>query len=307
MPASPLVSQEPDRPDRLARSIWFGMRCDFTRAALEGAISSSEEAIPLAMVLPGSPRPQASGWPQPPFDRWVRSRGIDVIDITAAARPDWNLVLERLGALRPTIGVGACFPYKVPGRVREALPLGVINIHPSLLPVLRGPEPVFHAYRLGFEYTGVTLHLMDDAWDTGPVLAQEAMPIPGDIDARELETTLARRGGALLPGVIAAWQSGSLHSQPQDETGASWAPVPSLGDLIIPGNLSVRRVRRLVSATNGVFGPLRVRDDETGMLRLVEGLAGIAGDPDGETRMVGDLIDVPCRDGVVRVRVAPNG
>ncbi len=217
MPTTPSFRQESSHADRPIRSLWFGMRCHFTRAALEGAIAEPNAMVPTAIILPASPRPRTPGWPESPFDRWLRSLGIEIIELGRARHPEWQPILTRLPELRLAVGIGACFPYRVPRPIRDALPLGVINIHPSLLPALRGPDPVFHAVRLGLDTTGVTLHLMDEGWDTGPVLAQQPVAIPGDVDVDAFEASLARRGGAMLAETIIGWQSGVLAPHPQDE------------------------------------------------------------------------------------------
>jgi methionyl-tRNA formyltransferase len=218
MPTSPPSAQEPGRAHGAIRSVWLGMRCDFTRAALEGVMDSGGAIVPTAIVLPASPRPKGPGWPAPPFDRWLGSLEIEIIELGGGRRSDWQPVHERIKELRPQVGIGACFPYRVPDRIRAALPLGAVNIHPSLLPELRGPDPMVEAVRHGMDTTGVTLHLMDDGWDTGPVLAQERVAIPDGVDARAFEASLARRGGEMLATVITAWQTGVILPQPQGET-----------------------------------------------------------------------------------------
>lgn len=300
MPNVPSSLQEPDPADRQVRSIWFGMRCEFTRAVLDGAMSSSDVIAPVALVLPASPRTTTSGWPEPPFDRWIRSLGIEIIELKESSRAGWQPLLDRVQALRPTVGIGACFPYKAPRRVRHAFPLGVINIHPSLLPRLRGPEPVFHAYRLGLDTTGVSLHLMDEGWDTGPVLNQQSIPIPDQSDARELEASLARHGGAMLAETVTARQAGAILPQPQDESDASWAPAPVGDELVIPAHLTVRQVIRMVNAVGDAYGQLVVRDTQAGTLMPV---ARLAADQTGEVREIEDhlgVVKLRCADGVVR-------
>src|SRR5699024_615138 len=129
-------------------TLWLGMRCGFTRAAIEGALAAGGIEI-AAVVLPLGPKPRGTGWPEPPFDRWLRDLGAEIVEVDRLAGDGLAATLATIRERNPALGVGACLPWKVPAAVRDALPGGVLNIHPALLPALRGPEPVFHAYRLG--------------------------------------------------------------------------------------------------------------------------------------------------------------
>src|SRR5438552_5816023 len=66
---------------------------------------------------------------------------------------------EALAALRPDVIFTACFPFIIPDSLLRLAPHGAFNLHPSLLPKLRGPEPLFWTFRTGAQ-PGVTLHRM---------------------------------------------------------------------------------------------------------------------------------------------------
>jgi methionyl-tRNA formyltransferase len=84
---------------------------------------------------------------------------------------------DLLAAARPDLVVCTGFPWKIPKDALDVPALGWINGHPSLLPRHRGPVPVAWAIRAGDEEVGVTFHRMDAELDTGPILAQRAMPL----------------------------------------------------------------------------------------------------------------------------------
>lgn len=285
------------QPDDLVRSIWFGMRCDFTREAISGAMESGSTVKPVLAVLPRAPQPASAGWPEPPFDRWMRDREIAVVEVDRLSGHDLSKVQEAVRGDRVRLGVGACFPMKVPASLRGALPGGVLNIHPSLLPELRGPDPVFHAYRRGLSETGVTIHLMDDGWDSGPVLAQNRVPIPGQGTTERFEATLARIGGRELGTMARQWQDGEIQAVPQDDAAASWAPGPSRNDLFVPSDLTVSQTIRFIN----VCGPLYVRDADTGEVVLVRE-AVPEGEPFSGLPLHRGDISMECRDGAVLLR-----
>lgn len=284
------------------RSIWFGMRCDFTREAIAAAQEDGSSAIPAVVVLPRSPGSAGTGWPAPPFDRWLAEHGIAVVEVERLSGPDLATVLGTIRERHIALGVGACFPMKVPHAVRAALEHGALNIHPSLLPQLRGPEPVFHAYRNGLDETGVTIHLMDDGWDSGPILAQQTAAISDDLSAPTLEAELARIGGRLLRSAAARWTGGALRAVPQREAHATWAPVPRGEVRRIPESLTVARARRFIDATVASFGHLEARNMDTGQWWYVSGVASPEHPDTMSTFDTGPIVRMRCHDGVILLR-----
>lgn len=98
---------------------------------------------------------------------------------------------------------------------------GALNLHPSLLPRHRGASPVPAAILAGDTETGVTLMRMDAGLDTGPIIAQDRMPIADAIAAPELEAILAAAAAALLERSLGPWLRGELASHEQPSEGAT--------------------------------------------------------------------------------------
>ena len=102
---------------------------------------------------------------------------------------------------------------------------GTLNVHPSLLPRLRGASPIQTAI-LEESETGVTIMLVDEEMDHGPVVAQEKVVSwanPAIIPkASELENILARRGGQMLAEIIPQWIAGKIKAQDQDHSKATF-------------------------------------------------------------------------------------
>jgi methionyl-tRNA formyltransferase len=127
--------------------------------------------------------------------------------------------------------------------------LGGIGAHPSLLPKHRGPNPFFWAIDHGDQATGVSIHRLSAAYDTGPVLAQRSIAT-GDRDAWQLARALDRPSLQLLREVVHKSSRGeSLPETPQDEALANWAGEPEgeqLGvDWSWPSERVLRRIRAL--------------------------------------------------------------
>jgi methionyl-tRNA formyltransferase len=125
----------------------------------------------------------------PPVALAARELGLPVFQPPTLRDP---AVVEQLAALRPDASVLAAYGEILRKKVLAIAPLGVLNIHPSLLPRWRGPSPVAGAILAGDVATGVSLMLLDAGMDSGPLLAQRTIPLAGDERGGPLTTQLSR-------------------------------------------------------------------------------------------------------------------
>jgi len=171
--------------------------------------------------------------------------------------------------------VVACFPWKIPGWARSVAPAGCLNVHPSLLPDGRGPEPLFWAFRWRLAETGVTIHLIDSGWDTGPIVAQRTLAIPETATVATLERSLAEMGGDLLREVLPQARAGLLAATPQDPDAGRYAPFPAEKDLQIDTSWTAADAARFIRAVVPTYGPVTVRVLATGKLYAVSDAVAI--------------------------------
>ena len=166
---------------------------------------------------------------------------------------------SELAALAPDAIIVAAYGKLLPPPVLEVAPLGCLNIHPSLLPRHRGPSPVATAILEGDLVTGVTLMLLDQGMDTGPLIAQTEYRLNGNETADELTETLFGVGGKLLMESLPRWQSGELQAVPQDDSLATVTrKALSLGmnyPVGVGGAVMMRRFKVQVVPTTYVIGP----------------------------------------------------
>ncbi|MDA1128362.1 MAG: methionyl-tRNA formyltransferase [Chloroflexi bacterium] len=130
-------------------------------------------------------------------------------------------VQSELAALEPDAIIVAAYGKLLPPPVLELAPLGCLNIHPSLLPRHRGPSPVATAILEGDRVTGVTLMLLDQGMDTGPLIAQTEYSLRGDETADSLTEALFGMGAELLYKTLPRWRLGELQAVPQDDSSAT--------------------------------------------------------------------------------------
>lgn len=248
------------------RVVLLGMHCAFTLPPLRALLTAPD--IDLRAVIVPAP-PEATGeavaeLALPTLDKVLRSHHIPLIEAPSLRRGALLPALDPVDTATLDAVVTACFPWRVPRWLRELPRFGALNVHPSLLPEGRGPEPVFRALRNGQRRTGVTIHLLNRGWDTGPILAQAPFAIPDRVTLPELETTLAERGGALLVDTLRALAAGHATPRTQDDALATAAPVPTAADLTMPTNLPAAWAARFAHAVAPVYTPLTVLVMATG-------------------------------------------
>lgn len=114
-------------------------------------------------------------------------------------------------------GVVAAYGKIIPQELIDIFPKGILNVHPSLLPLYRGASPIRSQILNDEQNIGVTIMLMDALLDHGPILTQEHVDIDNwPILGKELDIILARKSGELLAATIPSWLSGDINPQEQD-------------------------------------------------------------------------------------------
>ncbi len=137
--------------------------------------------------------------------RRARERGIDVDVVPLAERSrraEWNRdVADAISRGRPDLVVSAGFMRLLSSDVLSRYHERVINTHPALLPAFPGAHAVRDALAYGVRVTGCTVHVVDAGVDTGPVIAQEAVPVRPDDDVSSLHERIKQVERRLLPAV----------------------------------------------------------------------------------------------------------
>lgn len=100
---------------------------------------------------------------------------------------------------------------------------GFVNVHPSLLPRLRGPSPIRSAILHDEKKVGVSVMLLDKEMDHGPIIARQEVPVPEwPPHGRYLDEILPQAGGALLAHVLPQWVEGTIAAHEQDHSQATY-------------------------------------------------------------------------------------
>jgi methionyl-tRNA formyltransferase len=133
--------------------------------------------------------------------------------------------MQQLIAWNPDLIVVAAFGQILRSSVLNLPRYGCINVHASLLPRWRGAAPIQAALLNDDPQTGISIMQMDSGIDTGPILAQQAIPIEPCDTTASLSQRLAELGAQLLVDTLPGFLSANIQPQPQPETGITYAPM----------------------------------------------------------------------------------
>ena len=214
----------------------------FAVPVLEALVSAGHE---VAAVYSRPDRPSGRGrrTAPTPVKEAASVMGIPVCQPPSLSSPD---VQAELAALAPDVIVVAAYGLFLPRAVLDLPCHSCLNIHPSLLPKLRGPSPVSTAIVDGATTTGVTIMLMDEGMDSGPVLAQRKTAIGEKETSEALTTRLFEMGAGLLVEVLPDWVEERIQATPQDESQATITRLLTRDDGRIDWNEGADRIARRV-------------------------------------------------------------
>lgn len=151
---------------------------------------------------------------------------------------------------KPDLIVAVAYGQILPKEILEIPKYGCLNVHPSLLPKYRGSSPIQYAILNGDKKTGVTIILMDEKMDHGPILAQREIMIEENEAGKTLHDKLAELGTRLLLETIAKWQRGLIKPEAQDENKVTYSKVLTRDDGKINWRKTAEEIERQIRAFN---------------------------------------------------------
>lgn len=226
---------------RLLRIVFFGTPA-FALTSLEALLQSPHTVVGV-VTQPDRPRGRGYRTSDSPVKARAVQAGLPVLQPT---RLRDEFFADQLRALRADLGVVAAYGRILPESTLAVPPMGMINVHASLLPHYRGAAPVHRAVIAGEPETGVTIMRVVKALDAGPMLSAGRRPIGPDETSDELERALADLGAPLLLASIEGLAAGTVVETPQDETRATYAPPLRKEEGLIDWTLPAPAIHNLV-------------------------------------------------------------
>jgi methionyl-tRNA formyltransferase len=226
------------------RVVFFGTP-HFAVPSLEQLIQSSHRVVGV-ITQPDRPRGRGQKVTDSPVKATALQHGLPVFQPARLRDPE---VADTLATWGPDLGVVAAYGKIIPESVLNLPPLGMINVHASLLPRYRGAAPVQRAVIDGVPHTGVTIMRMVAALDAGGMFATVTRPVGPDETSDVVERDLADLGAALLIEVMEDLAAGRAIEEPQDDSLSTYASKVTkdegLIDWTLPAVAIHNRVRGL--------------------------------------------------------------
>lgn len=272
--------------------LFFGTE-DFSATSLTALINHSYQ-IAAVITKPDSKKGRGQKLVPPAVKEIAQAHDIEVWQ--PAKISDLSSQISQFD--RP-VGVLVSFGKIIPQAMIDLFSPGIINVHPSLLPLYRGPSPIEQAILNGDSRTGVSIMQLSARMDAGPVYTQTTVDLSGTETKPELYQLLAERGAKLLVESLDQIITGQLQPTAQDEAAASYTKLLSKEDgLIDPSQHSATAIERMVRA---FIGYPKTRLDFKGAPVIVT-QAHVVNQPDETT--------IACADGTwlaIDSLVSPSG
>lgn len=202
-------------------------------------------------------------------------------------------IVEKLRELKPQLGVVVAYGKIIPGEIIKIPEFGIINLHFSLLPRLRGAAPINWAIINGEKKTGLTVFFINERMDEGDIILQREIEIGERERVDRLRERMIPVGTTLLLSAIESIDKGDFSRIPQDHSLATYAPRIKKEDGLINWSKSSEEIDRLVRGLYGWPGTFTYWRGK--ILKIIETL------PLSEkfySKRPGEVVDVR-RDGIV--------
>jgi methionyl-tRNA formyltransferase len=297
------------------RVLFLGMRGNFSPPPLLALLEHGIEvcAVVIPSQYPGPDQPAIQRLEQTSKSRSMlpllnSSVHTSILQIATERQiPIWevsHLSHQETGAVlssyQPDAICVACFSLRIPHAILKIPRFGCLNVHPSLLPANRGPEPLFWTFREGLQQTGVTIHMMGEGMDTGDIVVQKAIEIPDGISYAQLEARCATLGGGLLARSVWDLYKGLATPVKQDETKTVHHPFPSVDDFVVnTAEWDAQHVYNFICGIASWGEPITLQVSNTS-IRVKEAIS--YSHMSCAYSQLGEEFWIPCRVGSVRVK-----
>ena len=220
---------------------------DFAVPTLRALLELTQLSVVAVVTQPDRPVGRKQILTPPPIKVLAQDNSITVLQPEKLR--DQSTV-EQIKNLSPELIVVAAYGQIIPKAILEMPKFGAINVHASLLPKYRGASPIQAVIAAGERETGVTIMLMDELLDHGPILSQGSIKIDSDETGGSLFEKLSTLGAELLASTTLEWIAGRIETKEQAHTQATSTKLLKRDSGKIDWHQSAESIERMVRAYN---------------------------------------------------------
>lgn len=206
--------------------VFFGTE-DFSLASLQTLVESGFNIVAV-VTKPDSLRGRGRHLAEPAVKTYAVSHGITVWQPRKLVE-----IMPDIESLNHPAGVLVSYGKIIPQSIIDIFDPGIINVHPSLLPIYRGPSPIESAIENRDAKTGVTIMQLSAAMDAGPIYYQVPYALDFTETRPELYATLSEIGAHILAQQLPSILNGTLFPVAQDDSQVSYCKLLSKSDSLI--------------------------------------------------------------------------
>ena len=218
---------------------------------------------------------------------------IPVIDLSQSL-PE---LVEQISGISIDVIIMSCYSRRLPDGIINLAPAGCYNLHPSLLPRYRGPEPIFWQMKYA-DKTGVSWHKVIYELDAGDIALQKEVFLDDGLSYSEISMLLAETGADLMLKLLSEIASDSQTLIPQNADDASYYNYPESSDFVIDNRYSAQQIYNFMRATQAFSRPYLFQFDNYRF--TLDAALDYDNNRCLETvEMQGNRLYIPCNEGVL--------
>lgn len=270
---------------------FFGTQ-DFAATILQGLLESDIVSVDLVFTQPNRKTGRKQVVEESPVKKLAKKYNIPI------EQPE-SLKNFQYPISNIQLAVVAQYGLIIPKTIIDSFPRGMINVHGSLLPKYRGASPIQAALVNGEKETGITIMVMDEKMDHGPILSQKSMLADPNDTYTTLASKMAGEGLILLLKTLPEWLNGNLKAQPQDESQATFTKLLTKEDGLVDFNKTNDEIYNQYRGLTPWPGIWCVRDGKR--LKLLKIAKSKKTLPPGEALVENKHIFIGCGSGSIEV------
>ncbi len=284
------------------RVVFFGTP-EFAVPSLEALLG---EGFDVLAVVTQPDRPQGRSRSHAVASPVKEAALTEEVPVLQPERPTDPAFMQALRDLAPDVGVVVAYGHILKPEILAVPARGMVNLHPSLLPELRGAAPIEWAIINGLERTGVTIMQMEAGMDSGPILHHIPEELPPDITGGELSAHLSEIGAEALVEALIMLEQGAVQPRPQEHARATYAPKLTRETARIDWTGAAERIARLIRGLDPRPGAWTQLDGHA--IKLFGAAVGPGRGAPGQVLRADSHVAIAARDGSVTVEeVQPEG